>query len=111
LISTLVLRERVRSSPKQASRRQWLRFSTPAQCPRTNSNPLRRSAFLPLQTRKVIACLGAGPGTFIFGSMGLDDEDAAGKGKIDSHRFNRGQAYATLFEPTVSGVGMDKRGS
>ncbi len=37
LAKALGLRRRVRSSPREASRRQWLRFSTPAQCERLKS--------------------------------------------------------------------------
>ena len=36
LASRLALRERESSSPMRASRRQWLRISTPPQCPRIN---------------------------------------------------------------------------
>src|SRR4051794_10029197 len=72
--------------------------------------PLCRGAFVWLQTRKVIARFHTGAGAFGLGALRLNDENAAGEGQLPRHRFDRREAYAALLEPTVSTVGLGKRG-
>ena len=105
LISTLGWRDRLRSSRETGIASPVVTVLHARPVAAHQPEPLCRGAFVWLQTRKVIARFHTGAGAFGLGALRLNDENAAGEGQL-----HRREAYATLLEPTVSTVGLGKRG-
>ena len=72
--------------------------------------PLARTVLAGRGTGKVVAGFGGGQSGLFDGAFAAQDDQGSGKGEVGGQGFDGEGVEATGFDPTVSGLGVGKKG-